>query len=192
MAPKRKAKLTAKQEKFCQEYLVDLNATQAAIRARYSKKTAQRIGSENLLKPVIQTEIQKLQFARSQRTEITADMVLKELALIGFADMADFIRIDEDGLIQANRLDSLEKNKSRIIKKVKEKRTVKTTLDGAQVLESFYEFELYDKLKSLEMIGKHLGMFNDKQDDGTESPEDKALKMRNAVLEMRTVTNATA
>ena len=68
--------LTAKQKTFCEEYLVDLNATQAAIRAGYSSDTAQQIGSENLLKPVIQEHIQKNMDKRSQKTEITAEYVL--------------------------------------------------------------------------------------------------------------------
>lgn len=79
------AKLTAKQERFCIEYIIDLNATQAAIRAGYSKKTANRIASENLSKLDIQRKIQELQQERSERTEITQDKVLKELAGIGFA-----------------------------------------------------------------------------------------------------------
>ena len=79
------AKLTAKQEIFCREYIIDLNATQAAIRAGYSSKTANRIASENLSKPDIQRKIQELQQERAERTEITQDRVLKELAGIGFA-----------------------------------------------------------------------------------------------------------
>lgn len=79
------AKLTAKQERFCIEYIIDLNATQAAIRAGYSKKTANRIASENLSKLDIQRKIQELQQERAERTEITQDRVLKELAGIGFA-----------------------------------------------------------------------------------------------------------
>lgn len=79
------AKLTAKQEIFCREYIIDLNATQAAIRAGYSKKTANRIASENLSKLDIQRKIQELQQERAERTEITQDRVLKELAGIGFA-----------------------------------------------------------------------------------------------------------
>lgn len=69
-------KLTAKQEMFCKEYLVDLNATQAAIRAGYSEKTARVIGGENLLKPAISSYIQTLMAERSESTGITAEWVL--------------------------------------------------------------------------------------------------------------------
>lgn len=72
-------KLTPKQELFCKEYLVDLNATQAAIRAGYSEKTAKEIGCENLTKPNIQNYVQELIGERSERVEITAENVLKDI-----------------------------------------------------------------------------------------------------------------
>ena len=72
-------KLTAKQERFVEEYLIDLNATQAAIRAGYSRKTANRTGSENLSKPGIAEAIAKRQKERSERTEIDQDWVLMRL-----------------------------------------------------------------------------------------------------------------
>ena len=76
------AKLTAKQQRFVDEYLIDLNATQAAIRAGYSEKTAFSIGTENLRKPLIQKAIQQRKQAREQRTEITQDRVIQELSAI--------------------------------------------------------------------------------------------------------------
>ena len=77
---------TPKQKRFCEEYLVDFNATQAAIRAKYSKKTAYSIGYENLKKQQIRTYISELVKARSQRLQVTADRVLEELAKIAFAN----------------------------------------------------------------------------------------------------------
>jgi phage terminase small subunit len=71
-------KLNPKQTLFCQEYLVDLNATQAAIRAGYSKKTAQRMGSENLSKPLIAEFIQLSMDKRSKKVEINAEWVLTQ------------------------------------------------------------------------------------------------------------------
>ncbi len=71
--------LTPKQERFVQEYLIDLNATQAAIRAGYSVKTARQVGTENLSKPVISDAIERARNARSERTEMTADWVLEQL-----------------------------------------------------------------------------------------------------------------
>ncbi len=71
-----KPKLTDKQEMFCLEYLIDLNATQAAIRAGYSEKTAHSIGNENLIKPLIQDRIAKAMAERSEKTKIDANYVL--------------------------------------------------------------------------------------------------------------------
>jgi len=72
--------LTAKQERFCLEYVVDFNATQAAIRSGYSSKTAGKIGSENLQKPEIQAEIGRLTQKTAAKLEITRERVLQELA----------------------------------------------------------------------------------------------------------------
>lgn len=73
------AKLTPKQQRFVDEYLIDLNATQAAIRAGYSPKTAQQIGAENLSKPVIAEAIEQAKAERQKRTLVTQDMVIKGL-----------------------------------------------------------------------------------------------------------------
>ena len=154
-----KDSLSPKQKRFVDEYLVDLNATQAAIRAGYKATTAYSMG-QRLLKDVeIQAAIQKAMDNRSKRTEITQDMVVKELALIGFANMADFVKVDDSGMIQAYPLDALEEGKSRIIRKVREKRVIKSTAEGDQILDATYEFELCDKVRSLELLGKHLGLF---------------------------------
>lgn len=71
--------LTDKQKMFCKEYLIDLNATQACIRAGYSEKTANRIGTENLSKPVIKNEIDRLKAIREKKIELTAEKVLKDI-----------------------------------------------------------------------------------------------------------------
>lgn len=75
-------KLTPKQQRFVDEYLIDLNSTQAAIRAGYSAKTANVIGSENLAKPYIQSAVQQAQAKQQERTLITADAVLKNIIRI--------------------------------------------------------------------------------------------------------------
>lgn len=78
--------LTPKEERFVEEYLVDCNATQAAIRAGYSEKTARAIGHELLQRPHIQDAIARAKQARSKRTEVTIDRVVRELARIAFFD----------------------------------------------------------------------------------------------------------
>lgn len=82
----KNGQLHGKQKRFCEEYMVDLNATQAAIRAGYSKKTAYSMGHENLKKNALLSYIRILTLARSLRTKITADRVLQELAKIAFAE----------------------------------------------------------------------------------------------------------
>ena len=83
------ANLTPKQERFCEEYLIDLNATQAAIRAGYSEKTAYSAGQRLLRNVEIQNRIAELKAERSKRTEITQDRVVKELAAMAFANVTE-------------------------------------------------------------------------------------------------------
>jgi len=78
--------LNTKQKRFCEEILVDDNATQAAIRAGYSQRSASSIGNENLKKPKIQKYISQLKEARKLRTQVTADRILQELATMAFAE----------------------------------------------------------------------------------------------------------
>lgn len=99
------AKLTPKQKNFIDEYLLDLNATQAAIRAGYSRKTANRIGPQLLVKTCIQEELAKAMQRRAKRTEITADRVLKELAAIALDDAADY---NDSRLKYTNKIRALE------------------------------------------------------------------------------------
>lgn len=83
--------MTKKQNRFVEEYLIDLNATQAAIRAGYSVNTAQQMGSENLSKPVIQTAIAKAMAERSKRTGVNQDRIVLELAKLAFVNMTDVV-----------------------------------------------------------------------------------------------------
>ena len=157
--------MTPKQKLFAEEYLKDLNATQSAIRAGYSKKTAYAIGQENLKKPEIQKEIQKLMNKRSKINEITADNVLKELAYIAFADSTDYAKIkhktvvndvtgekEEVTYVEFTDTDDLSEEQKKAIS------TIKYTRNGIAV-------ETHNKLKALELLGKHLGMFEEQQEE---------------------------
>lgn len=151
-----KAKLTAKQQRFVEEYLVDLNATQAAIRAGYSKKTAQQIGAENLSKPVIASALKEAKDKRSARTEITQDAVLNELGLIGFSNMMDYVTVTADGLAKVD-LTNMTRDQAAALGEI--------TSEGVQsdgVLNVVRtKIKLTDKRPALVDIGKHLGMFKD-------------------------------
>lgn len=146
------AKLTPKQKAFCEEYLIDLNATQAAIRAGYKPRTAKEIGCENLTKPNIRAYIDKAIAERSRRTGINQDRVIRELARIAFVNANDVIDIDEATLKQGATEDDTAAIASVKVKTI-------PTKDGEGTER---EIKLTDKLKALELLGKHLGMFKDK------------------------------
>lgn len=161
-------KLTAKQARFVEEYLIDLNATQAAIRAGYSAKTAGSVGSENLQKPEIAAAVAQAQAQRSARTGITQDMVLAELAKIGFSDLRRVLG-QGGGILDpkdwddetAGAISSLE---------VVTRMDGQSDEDGNRVPESVHKIKAWDKLSALEKLGKHLGMF-----DGASGDDDEAL-----------------
>lgn len=92
------ADLTDKQQRFVEEYLIDLNATQAAIRAGYSEKTAKEIGCENLTKPNISEAIIKAKNERSERTKVNADYVLTKAVQLLETNLSDFLVTPEDGM----------------------------------------------------------------------------------------------
>ncbi len=141
------AKLTPKQQRFVEEYLVDLNATQAAIRAGYSEKTAGRIGGANVQKVEIQNAIHEAMSKRSDRTAVTQDRVVKELARIAFVDPTQVINFSNGAIIN-----DLSEDDRAVLAGVKIK-------DGDTFSER--EVKLLDKLRALELLGKHLGMFTD-------------------------------
>ena len=144
------AKLTAKQKRFVEEYLIDLNATQAAIRAGYSPNSARDIGSENLTKPHIRARVEEALAERSKRTGINADRVVRELARIAFVNAADLINFET-----ATIAEGASEDDTAAIASVRVK-TIPT--DAGEGVER--EIRICDKLKALELLGKHLGMFN--------------------------------
>lgn len=150
--------LTEKQKRFVAEYLVDLNATEAAKRAGYSEKTAYSIGFENLKKPEIQDAIQAAMDARSERTGITQDMVIRELAAIGFSKATDYVRI-QDGIVLIKDTDGLTDAQKTAISSIE---------DGKYGV----KIRLHDKVRALEKIGEHLGMFHGKSDSDENVPDD--------------------
>lgn len=161
------ADLTPRQRLFVKEYLVDLNATQAAKRAGYSLKTADKQGFQLLEKARIQEAIQAEMKEREKRTEITADRVLQELARIGFSDIGDFVDYGPAGVTikESSEVDT------KALAEVSEKRSDK----GSTVT-----FKLHDKVSALEKLGRHLGLFKDKveltgKDGGPLQVEQKIL-----------------
>lgn len=153
--------LTDKQQKFIQEYIKDWNATQAAIRAGYSKGTAKQMGSENLSK--LDTEITAAKEKIAKQNDVQIADIVNELKLIAFSDVADFIDINEDsGSVRVKPVSEIGENKTRIIHSVSEDRVIKENSDGTQVtVYDKFKFKLHDKLKALELLGKYKSMFTD-------------------------------
>jgi phage terminase small subunit len=146
--------LTPKQEAFKNEYLIDLNATQAAIRAGYSPKTAAEQGARLLTNVKVRAHIDAALAERSRRTGVTADRVVRELARIAFIQAPDAINFDDTTLSN----DASEDDRAAIASV----RTKKIPTQEGDVEER--EIKLYDKIKALELLGKHLGMFTDKKE----------------------------
>jgi len=155
-----KSKLSLKQETFCDEYLVDLNATQAAIRAGYSQKTAQEQSARLLSKAIVQDHLSRRMKDRKNRTEITQDSVLKELAKIGFANMMDYMTClpGQDPFLDFSKL--TRDQAAALIEVTVEDYYEGRGEDAREVKR--VKFKLADKKGALVDIGKHLGMFKER------------------------------
>ncbi len=166
------AKLTAKQQRFCDEYLIDLNATQAAIRAGYSKKTANEQGARLLVNVSIQKKISELQKEREKRTEITQDSVLHELALIAFAKASDYAKVvEKDAMVEVegNMIPVLDEDgnpvKYRTVEPILTDELTEEQKKAIAVIKKGrdgFEIKPYSKIQALELLGRHLGMFTEK------------------------------
>lgn len=168
--------LTAKQRAFVREYLIDLNAAQAAIRAGYSEKTAKEIGAENLTKPNIAAAIESAMKIRAARTDITADRVLKELAKIGFADVRKAIKWQGSLVTEEDNPDGgdtlviknvVTNNVQLISSDDIDDDTAAAISEISQNSNGGIKLKLHDKRAALVDIGKHLGMFVDRVDQRT-------------------------
>jgi phage terminase small subunit len=167
-------KLTPKQRRFVEEYLIDLNATQAAIKAGYSEKTASRIGPELLGKTCIQNTIDAAFAKRSARIEVTADRVVKELARIAFIDTRQIFTWGPGG-VSLRPSEELTDDEAAIVAEVTETRSE----TGGSI-----KVKRFDKLKALELLGKHLGMYIDKREiTGREGAPIELIDLSNRTTE---------
>lgn len=168
------AKITEKQKRFADEYLVDLNATQAAIRAGYSPKTAEATASRLLRNVKVADYLQERRSALQERTDITQERVIAEFAKIGFASITDYIEYktllrktgeNKDGAPEYDWAMSVIAKDS-------------NEVDGSPIQEvsvgrdGTFKFKMYSKLDALEKIGRILGLFgaghvisDDREDD---------------------------
>ncbi len=146
--------LKDRQKRFVAEYLVDLNATKAAIRAGYSKNSASEIGYENLRKPHIAEAIEKAQEKRNKRVEISQDDVVNGLARIAFNDMREMF--DEHGNLMP--IQDLPESVALSLAGL----DVVTVKKGEGEVEYVSKIRSNDRLKAFELLGRHMKMFTDK------------------------------
>lgn len=142
-------KLTPKQAAFVAEYLVDLNASAAARRAGYSERTADAIGRENLGKPTVAAAVRAAMQARQQRTEVNADWVLKRLAQLADADLADLYGAD-GGLLPVDQWPEVWRRG--LVAGIE---TIEERVDGV-VVGQLRKVKLADRVKLLELLGRHV------------------------------------
>lgn len=165
--------MTPKQQRFIEEYCIDLNATQAAIRAGYSKKTANEQGNRLLANVSIKKEIDERLQNLTEKAGVTAEMVIKELASIGFSKITDYLAIKDELVTTGYKVDdkgNLDHNKP-IRKKYRTVDVFKTDTIPDDKLAAISEIKqtkdgislkLNDKVKALELLGKNLKLFTDK------------------------------
>lgn len=178
--------LTPKQARFVEEYLIDLNATQAAIRAGYSPKSASAEGARLLANVKIKKAIQEAQTQRSERTKIDQDWVLKRLALLADAKPTDVMAWDDGGVYLKDSKD-LTPEQAYLISEVIVEETIKEDGGGEELIlkrkKSLRTVSDSTKKGALELLAKHLGMFNEKIQatvSVTENPLLKALDAKAA------------
>lgn len=160
-----------RQRQFCEEYLIDLNATQAAIRAGYKEKYAHTNAPKLLQNTTIKAKIDELMAERARRTEITQDRVIKELAIIAFSNAADYAAVVEREMsmeVDGHMVKLLDDDGNPMMyRTVEPVLTAELTDEQRRALSVIkkgkdgFEVKPYDKVRALELLGKHLGMFKD-------------------------------
>lgn len=148
--------LGARQQRFIDEYLTDLNATRAAMAAGYSKRTAAQAGWEVLRNPKVAAEIARRQQLLSQRLEVTAENVLSELAKVGFASLGDFYRVSRGGRLEVDPTVLADPVRAAALSQIE----IVDSADGAQTI----KIKLFDKRAALGDLGRHLGLSSDRLD----------------------------
>lgn len=168
--------LTPRQSRFVDEYLVDQNATKAAERAGYSLKTAYSQGQRLLKNAEIRRRVDEGLEAQQERTQVSSDDVLYQLANMGFADIRQLFT-------PGGQLRSIHDLPDDIAAAIQSIKVVTKTIPGAgdeePEVEYVHEVKLVDKVKPLELIGKHYKMFTDRvEHDVSEALAEKILAAR--------------
>lgn len=152
-------KREARERIFAREYSIDLNGTRAAIAAGYSPATAGVKAAQLLAKVSVKQLVAKLAQQRCERLDITAEKVLAEIAKLGFSNMLDYMRVDDDGEAHLD-LSLLTREQAAAIQEIREDSTGGTG-DGERKRILRTTFKLADKGINLERLGRHLKLFTD-------------------------------
>lgn len=156
--------LRPKQEAFCREYLKDLNATQAAVRAGYSPNTACEIGNENLRKPNIVARIKALQAPMLEAHEVTQQRIMQELVGLAFSNLSDFIQTDKDGQSYIDVANVPREVMAALAQfEVIELPPVTEIHSGVEIQRQMLKVKVktYDKLKAMELMMKRFGLLKE-------------------------------
>ena len=154
-------KLPPMQDRFVDEWLIDFNGTQAAIRAGYSERSARSIAGRLLTKDNIQREISRRQKDLQRRTEVSQERVVKELARVAFADATDYVQV-ETRTVEKNDGTELSYQTVTLTETAELSADQRAAIAGIKQGANGVEVKLHDKIKALELLGRHIGMFNDK------------------------------
>jgi phage terminase small subunit len=153
-------KSSKRAEIFAREYVIDLNGTRAAIAAGYSERTAAEQASRLLNKVKTRKIIDQLQAKRASKLDLKAEHIAEELRRMAFSNMMDYMEIDEEGKPTGLNLSRLTRDQAAAIQEITED-TTGGTGDGERRMILRTKFKLADKRGSLELLGRHLGMFQD-------------------------------
>lgn len=153
---------------FIKLYLIEPNATKAARDAGFSKKSARELGYRLLKKVYIKNAIEAAMKKREDKLSMDRQEILRELSIIGRSDLANYIEIDEGGLIRAKTFEQMPEGTSRALESIEENRTIRESSDGKDdnVVNDKIKFKMHDKIRALELLGKNLGLFPTKIEGG--------------------------
>lgn len=170
-----KGELTPKQQRFVEEYLVDLNATQAAIRAGYSAKTAEQLGYQLLQKPLVAEAVTAWREKQAKKSGVTVERIVSELAKIGFSDIRKAIKWNGHLVREEDNPDGgdvlvIKETRNNLVSLVDsddlDDETAAAIAEVSQNATGGVKIKLYDKRAALVDLGKHLGMFEEQGKTG--------------------------
>ena len=147
-------------EIFAKEYCIDLNAKRAALAAGYAEPSAASQGSRLLTNRNVQRLVRREQARRAAKLDLKADKISEELQRLAFSNMIDYMEIDDDGKPTGLNLSKLTREQAAAIQEITED-TTGGSGDGERRLILRTKFKLSDKARALELLGRHLGMFQD-------------------------------